>query len=241
MTLLDDYKAHEKFKHAVLPKTGLKFREFVLGYALIMELLLGEMHPLVKAVQPLVDQVDELATRLSQRGPKSFERFLYGAHSRLDMYFEKLMGPEGCTDRLLPNLESYAHSILHGDPLPDTPWLSLDKTPLVLDTEEERSSKKKRDQANTAKNPDLRNEHKTQGRVAQVIERLGAPPNHDDGGEMCIIFHTKPQGCKHTCEHKHSHRRLTANEVTKLTHYLNPSTVICAVVAPGILFVSQHK
>jgi hypothetical protein len=220
---LTDYKNHEKFKHAVMPKTASQFRNMVVGYYVYLRVLFGEDHPLTERYAGLMEIVEELSATLEKWSePFAYERCLFGLHSRIDAYFQDVKLPGSKIDGAhLPDLVGYAAGIRHRNPLPMPDWIKPpDTTSLKSKKEdpEKEPKEKKKGPGITEKNPDRK--HETSGRVAQIIQARGVPPKHDDGSEMCLIFHTKPQGCKTTCERKHSHRKLTETEAKKLTEYL---------------------
>ena len=200
----------------------------VVGYYVYLRVLFGEDHPLMERYVGLMEIVEELSATLEKWSePFAYERCLFGLPSRIDAYFQDIKLPGSKIDGAhLPDLVGYAAGIRHRNPLPMPDWIKTpDSGPLKSkkdETEKESKESKKKGQGITDKNSDRK--HETSGRVAQVIQARGVPLKHDDGSKMCLIFHTKPQGCKTTCDRKHSHRKLTDSEAKKLTEYLEVET-----------------
>ena len=229
VTSLKDKQTHGKFKHAVMPKTASLFREMVIGYYVFLRVLFGRDHPLTLAYEKLYHMVEELTTTLEHwNEARTYERCLWGIYSRVNAYYDDVVLPDGDIDRKIPDLVRFAESMRHRDPLPRVDWGGagppLSSPPNAPPPAGGGGGGGKTDPAektkNTDKNPALKADLLT-GRVAKFIEDNGTPPLHDNGKELCLIYHAKKAGCKKDCRRITSHKPLSEGEQKKLAEYLS--------------------
>lgn len=223
---LEDYQSHEKIKHATFPQDTMQFREMVTGMWVFYRVTLGPNHPLTLVFAEFAKSGDALARRLaSSNKNKALERFLFGIHSRIDRYFERLVRPGTVADQNLPDLNTYVESCYHGGALPEVELFAgkvagpglPEKGKLKTKNKDE---KDKKSLGASVANPDMQDDHKYGGRTTtELIKKGGDPPKHDNGKDICLIWHTKGN-CKEHCERKHSHCKLTDSESQKLKDYV---------------------
>ena len=221
---LGDRRDHRKFKHAIMPKTASEFRELVTGYYLYLRVLFGQDHPLTVRYSKVYEIVEELTNTLEKwREPNTYERCLWGFHSRIDVYYDDVWMTDAPIDGpSLPDLLTFATNVRHRNPLPIPDWMS-ESTPARTPgetTKKPGSTKKPKEKENTDKNPNLE-KNLMDGRVAAFIEKHGVPPKHDNDDHLCLTYHTKKAGCKKDCIRKDSHKPLTEAEGKRLAEYLS--------------------
>ncbi|CAJ1935795.1 unnamed protein product [Cylindrotheca closterium] len=186
----------------------------------------GKTHPLTAVYEKLIAQ----KIGVSQQ-ERALERFLFGIHSQIDRYFERLVRCGTNAEENLPDLGTYMETCYHGGSLPESNFFVVakdsvghggtgDKTESQLKREKERAQKKSL--GKSVKNPDMNKEHRYTGRTTtELIKRTGEqPPKHANGKELSLIWHTKGE-CKEHCERKHSHYD-AAPDIDKLPHPAAP-------------------
>ena len=223
ISTLGDRKAHQKFKHAVFPQTAHVCRHFIFGYLIVLHVVFGPAHPLTGSYATLTDRYPEVEERLSTAANDSYTRFLAGAHNRLDAYFKTLEPATANASSSLPSFQSLIDGFLFDGVLPVPTWLKIQQTPRVPQQPAVDDSDRtpERDLGQPVRNRHLDASLTITEPTSGMLRLVGPAPKHDDGAEMCLIYHCKSSGCKANCVRKASHRQLTPAEKESLTAYVN--------------------
>jgi hypothetical protein len=229
---MQDHQAHEKIKHAIFPKDPMQFREMVTGMWVFYRVVFGVTHPLTIVYERFAKNVDSIARKMgASNQDRALERFLLGIYSRIDRYFERLVRSGTNAEENLPDLGTYVETCYHGGSLPESHLFVATKdsgrdggtgarTDKQLQREKDKAQKKSL--GDSVKNPDMQEEHRYTGKTTtELIKRTGEqPPKHVNGKDLCLIWHTKGE-CKEHCDRKHSHCKLTDEEVNTVKDYVN--------------------
>ena len=194
---LDVLKTHGKSKQAVFPKTEKMFRQFVLGYLVVLRVLLGKNHPLTRVYTSMTSQLGTIERGLLQphfRHP--YESFLWGIHTRMDQYFRRMDLLPKNTGEELPDFQTLINNCVFDGFLPTLPWRTAPDGPSKreyytgagrperADAITGRPKRVRTPLGKAVQNLDLMDSNKVvQGKTKELLPAVGTPQRHEDGTE----------------------------------------------------------